>query len=176
MTKEEQDHATSDKVLELYEQCTNRAYGRQNVPVREFKDAQTSLALVEWEVSPFGTRDERHTNILLHQLSTLHNRTEVEVLLVVTWGNQQSYVQPYSFITCNPVKDFIVATHGCTVEDLSVAMEGFLLGKMSNSKPSSPLDLRSVLMARSKGVRAKHPESNLMSQERSGQHHRQEPQ
>ncbi|OJT14856.1 hypothetical protein TRAPUB_8583 [Trametes pubescens] len=116
MTKEEQDRATSDKVLELYEQRANRAYGRQNVPARAFRDARTSLALVERE------------------LSALHNRTEVEVLLVVTRGNQQSYVQPYSFITSNPVEDFIVATHGCTVEDLSVAMEGFLLGKMSNTR------------------------------------------
>ncbi|KAI0674937.1 hypothetical protein C8Q78DRAFT_965938, partial [Trametes maxima] len=114
MTPEERELATGDKVKELYEQRANRAYGRHNVPICSFGDACRNLAFLRGE------------------FEALHNRTKLEFLVLVARGDQESYLQPFTYVSSTSVEDFVVFTTKATVEELGIQMEGFLIGRGSN--------------------------------------------
>ncbi|OSC98385.1 hypothetical protein PYCCODRAFT_1375424, partial [Trametes coccinea BRFM310] len=127
MSEEEKNLATQDKVKELYEQRANRAYGRHNVPTREFNDMRASVDRVEAE------------------LRALHSRTRAEILLVVTRGTQSAYMQPRTFVTSDTVEDFLLSSTKCTALDYGIKMECFIIGGASNAR-SSAMNARARLL------------------------------
>ncbi|KAJ2991477.1 hypothetical protein NUW54_g8180 [Trametes sanguinea] len=116
MSEEEKSLATNDKVQEIYEQRANRAFGRHNVATREFNDLRRSLDHIETE------------------LRAIHSRTQAEILLIVTRGNQSTWMQPRTLVTSDAVEDFILSSTKYSVLDYSIKMECFILGGGANAR------------------------------------------
>ncbi|CDO75777.1 hypothetical protein BN946_scf184365.g3 [Trametes cinnabarina] len=119
MSEEEKSLATNDKVQEIYEQRANRAFGRHNVATREFNDLRRSLDHVETE------------------LRAIHSRTQAEILLIVTRGNQSTWMQPRTLVTSDAVEDFILSSTKYSVLDYSIKMECFILGGGANARSTA---------------------------------------
>ncbi|KAI9064714.1 hypothetical protein FKP32DRAFT_1569333, partial [Trametes sanguinea] len=105
MSEEEKSLATNDKVQEIYEQRANRAFGRHNVATREFNDLRRSLDHVETE------------------LRAIHSRTQAEILLIVTRGNQATWMQPRTLVTSDAVEDFILSSTKHSAQVLKLKAE-----------------------------------------------------
>ncbi|KAH9850689.1 hypothetical protein C2E23DRAFT_734365, partial [Lenzites betulinus] len=112
MSKEEQEDATEDALLELNERHENHKKGTHTVPIQAFHDTCATLSSIQRE------------------LEDLHMRTGTEILLFAVRSDTGSYNAPFTFWSNDRLVEFITYQTKLSVDKFVMKLESFCLSGM----------------------------------------------